>query len=1196
MDEQYGQIDAFLEALGRRWRRLAGLRLVTRLGLGVAVVWGTAALGWLLVGRTSMVAESLLVGFAAVATTVLGVVAWRYWPAIPGRSALARFTEDRLDGLDDRLVTVVDVFGGDKVDRHGPIATALVADTSSRLPLDGAGAVVTSDALNAAARRAIAAVGLAVACIAVLAAPATRVARMAWLYVSPVSLMFDVQPGNIRLRPATPLTIRVRTSAAGHGLAPDLEVRMKDAARRTRMAGEGADRFATTFSSVPASFTYRIELAGRRSPDYTVTLLAYPRVRRMDLTYEFPTFTKLASRTENDGGDVYAPAGTRVHLVVWPHTTTAPIVTGTVALRTGRVIPLTRQPDGSFAGDLVVTTDDAYRVKLTDADGLHNTEDPEYFVRMLDDRPPDVRIVRPAGDRQVTPLEEIEIEARADDDHGIAGLELVYGVRGGRERAVPLGGDGTQLSVTGKHTVYLEDLNVKPGDFVAFYARARDVGRGKRPTQARSDIYFLEVTPFIDEFALAQSQAMAGGSGDQMDDLVRQQKDIIVGTWKLDARTSRSGAAAAAEDLATLGRAQGKVRRSTEAAAQMRAGSVVLRRPGLAPDQDASQSPLAEAAKAMGRAEQALHARKVPQALPAEMEALNHLLRAQAEAQRKQVMRQQGNGGGGSNRAQQDLSTLFDRELARQQQTNYETPKTAEERRDDQADDTLERVRELARRQEALARQQEDLARERARMDAEEVKRRLERLTREQSELRREAEMLAQQLQSAERKAREEQTGQRSGQSQSGQQSAGGQPGREASENPSGESSQSSALRQASEDMRNAAGNLRREDTERAREQSARALERLQGVERALRNSGPDERRKSVGDAQLEARQLAERQRQLTEGAADASKRNDVDARRRTAGEQQRLAERVEALQKRLRELGGSGGDRAERERLDGAARELEAGRAAERMRELARGLQKGDDAKQAETGRDLARSLDRLADRLGGSTGRTDPEGRRLADDLSRTRELRERLADLQRQLAQLGRQGNQGEQQGQASDSRRNGQQQSPNQSPGRQQGGQRASEQGSPSASGPGSGENGAAASAEPGESGGQAGRERARQIGALRQRYLEELRRAGEADERISQLAPSTSGYGATPEGQGMVSSAPGTEAFKQDFTRWETLHRELTLGLERLESDLSQRVIEKAAKERLRSGNADRTPAEYRSSVDKYFRTLAQEPH
>jgi hypothetical protein len=1188
MHEHHTQINAFLDALGRRWRRLAAIRLVTRLALGVAVVWAAAVLGWWAIGRSSALAESVVVSFALAATVAIIGIAWRRWPRLPSRHELARLTEERVDGFDDRLVTVVDIASDVRVDREGPIATALVADTSSRLPGDGVAAVIHSDSLSTASWRAAGALAVALGCIAGLATPTARVARMAWLYVSPTSLVFDVQPGNVRLRPATPLTIRVRASAAGQGLAPDLEVRIKDAVRRARMVGEGNDRFATSFASVPASFTYHVELAGRRSPDYTVTLLAFPRVARIDLTYEFPSFSKLASRSEQDGGDIYAPAGTRVRLTVRPQTTTAPILTGAVALRSGRGIPLTRQPDGSFAGDLVVATDDAYRVRLTDADGLQNTDDPEYFVRMLDDRPPDVRIVRPAGDRQVTPLEEIEIEARADDDHGIAGLDLVYGVRGGRERAVPLGGDGTTLSVTGRHTIYLEDLNVKPGDFVAFYARARDVGRGKRPTLTRSDIYFLEVTPFVDEFALAQSQAMAG-SGGQMDDLVRLQKDIIVGTWKLDSRTSRSGAAAAAEDLATLGRAQGNVRRRTEAAAQMRSGGLVLRRPGLAPDQEASQSPLAEAAAAMGRAERALHAQKVPQALPAEMEALNHLLRAQSEAQRKQITRQQANGGGGFNRAQQDLSTLFDRELARQQQTNYETPKTAEERRDDQSDETLDRVRELARRQEALARQQEDLARERARMDGEEVKRRLERLTREQSELRREAEMLVQQLENAERRAREEQARQRGSQSQSGQQRADGQSGREPSDSSSGEGSQSSALRQASEDMRNAAGNLRREDTERAREQSARALERLQGVERALRNRGPDERRRALGDAQLEARQLADRQRQLADNAADASKQGDADARRRTAGEQQRLAERVDALQKRLRELGGTSGERSERERLEGAARELDDGRAAERMRELARGLQPGNAAKQAEAGRELARSLDRLADRLGGSTGKPDPEGRRLADDLSRTRELRERLADLQRQMAELGRQGNQGEQGQQSSDARRS-QQAGKQSSSGEQEGQSR-----NPSSAGRGGGQTGNAANAEPGEGGDQAARERARQLGALRQRYLEELKRAGDADDRIRQLAPSTSGYGATPEGQGMVTSAPGTEAFKQDFTKWETLHRELTLGLERLESDLSQRVIDKAAKDRLRSGSADRTPVEYRSSVDKYFRTLAQEP-
>ena len=55
------------------------------------------------------------------------------------------------------------------------------------------------------------------------------------------------------------------------------------------------------------------------------------------------------------------------------------------------------------------------------------------------------------------------------------------------------------------------------------------------------------------------------------------------------------------------------------------------------------------------------------------MAALNGLLQAQAEVRRRQVSQQaNGAGGAGSNRADQDLSALFDKELQRQQRTNYE--------------------------------------------------------------------------------------------------------------------------------------------------------------------------------------------------------------------------------------------------------------------------------------------------------------------------------------------------------------------------------------------------------------------------------------------------------------------------------------------------------------------------------------------
>src|SRR4029434_5795196 len=87
-----------------------------------------------------------------------------------------------------------------------------------------------------------------------------------------------------------------------------------------------------------------------------------------------------------------------------------------------------------------------------------------------------------------------------------------------------------------------------------------------------------------------------------------------------------------------------------------------------------------------------------------------------------------GTGSGGSNRQTQDLSSLFDRELQRQQQTNYETPNSTETREQKSGNnDALEKIRELARRQEALNRDQEQLANNNG-MSAEERRRQAERV------------------------------------------------------------------------------------------------------------------------------------------------------------------------------------------------------------------------------------------------------------------------------------------------------------------------------------------------------------------------------------------------------------------------------------------------------------------------------------
>ena len=99
------------------------------------------------------------------------------------------------------------------------------------------------------------------------------------------------------------------------------------------------------------------------------------------------------------------------------------------------------------------------------------------------------------------------------------------------------------------------------------------------------------------------------------------------------------------------------------------------------------------------------------------------------------------------------------------------------------------------------------------------------------------------------------------------------------------------------------------------------------------------------------------------------------------------------------------------------------------------------------------------------------------------------------------------------------------------------------------------------------------EYARQLQETR-KLLDELRR----DERtIGQ-----GGAGLTFEGQGMTLSAPGTEAFKQDFAKWEELRRQATQALEQAESIGRQKLQAKDANDRLASGVDDRPPAAYSS--------------
>ena len=181
---------------------------------------------------------------------------------------------------------------------------------------------------------------------------------------------------------------------------------------------------------------------------------------------------------------------------------------------------------------------------------------------------------------------------------------------------------------------------------------------------------------------------------------------------------------------------------------------------------------MAGAAAAMGRAVDKLKDLNTRLAVPPELEALDHLLKAQKDLDKREISRQQVGTGAGNNRSSQDLSSLFDQELQRQQQTNYETPKSTEEKKPDRNAEMLEKIKDLSARQDELAQRQRDLAQARQKMSPQELTRELQKLTREQNDLRQRAEDLAKQLSQPNRGDQKSDSSQ---QNQPGQQQAGGQ-------------------------------------------------------------------------------------------------------------------------------------------------------------------------------------------------------------------------------------------------------------------------------------------------------------------------------------------------------------------------------------------------------------------------------------
>ena len=435
---------AILRVVGSIRRKLQTERLVQGLAWSTGVILAGSVLSSYLLTQANYSSQALL--WIRLFVGVMVLFSLLYFLILPqlrrsSKRLVARFLEERHPQLQDRLSTAVELAETD-TSADSLFRELIVRDAQGRL------SALPKPLLY---QRTATRIGLLILVLSSLAfawlfwagPPAYRYSLARLLPVgtgreAPPPYAILVTPGDATVGERTDVEVR----AALRGFDSDqvrLLVKYQDQVDWDGAAMQADDRssqFLLPLFDVREALDYYVEAEGVRSETYRIEVAEIPRVEKLKVVLDFPAYTRLPDQTLLDQGDIQALEGTRAEL--WLQAS-QPVAAGKIKLENEGEVSLEIIDEKTLLGRFPITQDDFYRIHLQDGNRFWNPASDEYSIRALKDGEPSLSFTRPGRDLKVTNIEEVFTELKAEDDHGLARLNIVFSVNGGKERSVRLG-------------------------------------------------------------------------------------------------------------------------------------------------------------------------------------------------------------------------------------------------------------------------------------------------------------------------------------------------------------------------------------------------------------------------------------------------------------------------------------------------------------------------------------------------------------------------------------------------------------------------------------------------------------------------------------------------------------------------------------------------------------------------------------
>lgn len=530
----------------------------------------------------------------------------------------------------------------------------------------------------------------------------------------------EVLPGDVELARGNTLTVSVRFPQL-----PEEEVYLHYAPQN--VGGQPNDQpvgavqrveleptldefvFAAQIAHVEHDALYRIEQSSLASRDYSVSIYDPPRLESVDVELIYPSYANMPDEQRDQVRRIAVPEGTQLVLNCRSN----------VPLSSFEIVgddELEAEESADPRHWIIrvhAVEDQLVGFTLRDRSGRENGREADFGWSVIPNHPPEFELRFPVGDVEVSPVEELHVDATTTDDFGLVDFGVAVGLDDGPVKEISLNpqqGNPTETIFTAElaHVIDLESRRAKPGQALSYYFYADDVDVDGKPRRACSSLYFADVRPFDEIFRQANAQgggmpmsAQGGQKPGDLDELLKQQRQILQATWRL-IRESRfgpvpSGSAGSEDDevVSVIKKSQDDVHQ------QLQKLSAKLK----SAEQQAAASAATEAMQAVDQTLETTEDRleRLNRALHHERDAYRWLLKLRSHEH--QVAQAQGGGGSGkgkSGRSQQQLSQL---ELKQKQR--YETQQQGRTQNENQQQNQdrlklLNRLRELGQRQQSI--------------------------------------------------------------------------------------------------------------------------------------------------------------------------------------------------------------------------------------------------------------------------------------------------------------------------------------------------------------------------------------------------------------------------------------------------------------------------------------------------------------